>query len=163
MASMPVSIPLDLKIKGFKNLAQQIQQQNELLGLLTMEVEKLVTNVERLNTSLDAIQEDIRGLKEAATTKSDADAATIAQLRSDLEAAISQGQLDTGTIESLRAALATAENSLNTAQNDFDAALQPLADKAEGIDAETPPVDQEPPVSEEPPVDQEPVPEEPQP
>lgn len=139
MASTPVSIPLELKIKGLKPLVRQIQQQNDLLLAITTEVEKLVTNVERLNTSLDAIKTDVDGLKTAATIKAEADAATIAQLRAELEAAISQGQLDTGTIESLRGALTTAEQSLTAAQSTFEASLQPLVDKAEALDAETPP------------------------
>lgn len=148
MASMPLSIPLEVKIKGLKLL---VQGQADLLALVTQlvngqmilaeavgalqtEVRELVTNVEQLSTTLDNIQTDISGLKDAASVKAEADAATIAQLRTDLDAAIAAG----GEADELRAALATAEESLANAQADFDASLAPVLAKAQDIDSQTP-------------------------
>lgn len=152
--SLPLSIPLDIKIKGLKALIKTVQEQGILLQQLKDGMGFLMTNVERLGTTLDNIKGDIAGLKEAATTKADADAATIAQLTTDVTAATDRANLSDAQKAEVQAALDTATASLENAQAEFDSSLQPLVDKADAIDAETPgavtPEEPAPPVEPEP-------------
>lgn len=170
MANMPVSIPLDLKVKGLKALAahqgavaadvarlldgQMILA--EAVGSLLAEVRELVTNVERLNTALDNIQTDITGLKDAAVAAQNDFATRLDALQAALDASTA------GT----DAAVAAAVQELTDSNN---AALADLVAKADAIDLQTPaaevpetPEEPAPPV-EEPPVDPEPTPEDPAP
>lgn len=170
MANMPVSIPLDLKIKGLKTLAAQqgavatdvarlLDGQMilaEAVGSLLAEVRELVTNVERLNTALDNIQGDITSLKDTAVAAQNDFAVRLDALQTALDAANADNTAET------QAAVDAAVQELTDANN---AALADLVAKADAIDLQTPAAEvpetpvEEPPVEPEP----EPTPEEPAP
>lgn len=91
-----------------------------------------------LSATLDNIQADITGLKDAAAAASAAQDEVIAQLRVDLAAALAAG--DPAAVQ------AAIDAAVATATQGFNDALQPIIDKANAIDVQTPPTEEPPTV-----------------
>lgn len=155
-----------LVVQGGQDPAADGKKTRKLIRRLFAQLEEtIMTNAQRLTASVEDLASDVAYLKDQATVRADADAATIAQLRTDVEAATAQKGVDDATIADLTAAVDTAEASLASAAADFDAGLGPIADRAAEVAGQTDssPAPVEPPV-EEPPVEEPPVtPEEPAP